>query len=153
MSAPPPASVLFIDNDNVAPSTLSVPMTDAAILDQELDHVLTLLSALTLGDDNDALVGDDDFGNVPLATFAATTATSEHNGVLLDVNATSVTDEDTDSLIFDPASGRNNIEVQAMNTTDIFPIRTSSLYQNGNPAAMHSLIRIPLLIRWFDPLL
>ena len=64
--------VLFIDNDDDAPSNLSVAMTNAAILDQELDHILTLLLALMLSDDHDALVGDDDFGDVPLATSAAT---------------------------------------------------------------------------------
>ena len=121
---------------SASPSTLSVAMTDAAILDQELDHVLTLLLALTLSDDKDTLVGDDDFGNVPLATFAATTATSKHDGILLDVNETSVTDDDIDSLIFDPASRTNDNDVQAMNTTDIFLIRTSSFSQNRYPAAI-----------------
>ena len=111
-------------------------MMDAAILDQELDHILTLLSALKISNDIDALMGDDDFGDIPLATSVATTAAGKHSDIILDVNETSVPDDDIESLIFDPTSGSNDNDVQVMDTTDIFPICTSSFYQNGDLEAI-----------------
>ena len=36
------SGVLFIGDDDDAPSTASVTTTDADVLDQELDHILTL---------------------------------------------------------------------------------------------------------------
>ena len=103
--------VLFIDDDDNAPSTLSVATTDAAILDQELGHILTLLLALKISNDDATLVGDDDFEDVPLATSAATTAAGKHSDVILDVNEISVTDDDNDSLIFNPTNGSNEDDV------------------------------------------
>ena len=95
------SGVLFIgDDDDNAPLTASVTTTDADVLDQELDHILTFLLGLNISDDDDALVGNDDIDDIPSTTSVATMAASNHNDVTLDVNEISVTDDDDTSLTF-----------------------------------------------------
>ena len=63
---------------------------------------------LKISNDDDAVVDDDDFDNVPSATSAATMTASNHSDVTLDVNEIYVTDDDDDdddaSLTFAPAT-------------------------------------------------
>ena len=81
------------DDDDDKPSTTSaatiaarnnkhasVATTDFRALDQELDHILTLLSNLKISDNDDSLISDDD-GNSPLTPSALTTVASNNSDV------------------------------------------------------------------------
>ena len=93
------SDVIFInDDDDDAQSTASETTMAANVLDQELDHILTLLLALKINDNANALISDDD-DNAPLTTSAATTTASYNNNALATATESRSLDKGLDQIL------------------------------------------------------